>query len=648
MKARKLFRASLRALILLAFGVLMTGASAFAFSVTHEFPLPGGGKITVTSTGKAGVTDHLTWTMTDSNGKKMSEGKAKNDGKGGVKSEWSQYDGMGTKTATCSGTSSPAGSKNVTKDLLTGTKTTQYTNLGNNGQKTESGTTTEPKNAGVTTSVTTYKDGKPSVTTTTNSNPYSKEEQHWDEHGKQVGGTLEDNNGKYDYDSVNGTYKNPSKTQPVNPAPPAYSRLAVTETPNNGLVPTSLDNESFALTSAQATSGLGIALKYINRSLASGMDAQPQGATTHNATGISSHLFGGQRTWAEASGEGSQPPKNTGLTSLIFGSQRSWGEASGDHFTLPSSAGNPPRTVTEHQLSYRYDGQVHDVAVHNGKASWQTPEGGWSPIREGDPNLYAENPGGGWSQVYPGRPREMTGSNFFNTGSMSHEVKFGAGYLGAEQADEFFPTGFDFGVSVDFIFGADPNFLLETHHHIVHGHTWKTEKEFAGQKLEDADGIQGGPDILVNLFKNKHVKVDTSKTVTTHTKKDISVVEDGDVGGNLNVHYWCNRYVGIEAFNTILSGPGGTVDILGARVEARLPMICGGESHPFGFAPFVYAGCSGTMGGYDDLFGLDIGGGIMVRTRCGFNCSLEAGANLNGTQNYGMGSFNVLWHKPLQ
>jgi hypothetical protein len=603
MKARKLFRASLRALILLAFGILMTGANAFAFSVTHEFPLPGGGKMTVTSTGKGGVTDHLTWTTTDANGKKTAEGKAKNDGKGGVKSEWTQYDGMGTKTATCSGTSSPSGSKSVTKDLLTGTKTTQWTKLDNNGQKTESGTTVEPVNAGATNSVTTYQNGKPSVTTTTNSNPYSKEEQHWDENGKQVGGSLEDTKGKYDYDPKSGTYGDPGKTKPGNPSPPSYSRLVKTESAGEGLVPPASDNFS--------SSGLAVALKYINSNLAGGTTVSPRPREL-----TASNFF------------------NTGSLSheLKFGA--GYKASHGDKFLLPASCGEDGnRLVTEHYLAYYVDGQHFDVRVHEGVPYRDTPDGSWSPISEGDPNLYYEHEQGGWSQVYPRNRDAFTFSGFPGDENLLTQL---------------FPTGFDFGASVDFIFGADPNFLVETHHHIVHGHTWKTEKVLVGEETVDADGVPGGPDILVPVFKDEHVRVDTTKKVTTHTKKDISVVEDGDVGGNLNVHYWCTRYVGIEAFNTILSGPGGTVDILGARAEARLPMICGGERHPVGFAPFVYAGCSGTMGGYDDLFGLDIGGGVQVRTRCGFNFSLEAGANLNGTQNYGNGSVNFLWHKPLE
>ena len=44
---------------------------------------------------------------------------------------------------------------------------------------------------------------------------------------------------------------------------------------------------------------------------------------------------------------------------------------------------------------------------------------------------------------------------------------------------------------------------------------------------------------------------------------------------------------------------------------------------------------------------LDLGGGFQVRTRCGFNFSLEAGADINDTQNYGHGSFNIFWSRPL-
>jgi hypothetical protein len=407
--------------------------------------------------------------------------------------------------------------------------------------------------------VTTYKDGKPSDTITTNSNPYSQEEQHWDEFGKQTGGSLEKGGQKYQFDPKTGTYGDPSGTKPVTPQPPAYSRLATTDS-SNSLAPPGADG-SFGLASAESKTLFATALKYINQSLASGVATPPQGTQASTSAPITPHIFGSQRSWGEASGEDTRTQNTPGLTAHIFGSQRSWSEASGEqNATVPGIPGSPQ-----------------------------------------DESLLGE----------------------------------------------LFPTGFDFGASVDFIFGADPNFLVETRHRVVHGHTWKTERILVGEEAVDADGIPGGPDIFVPIYKNKHVRIDTKKTVTTRTKKDISVVENGDVGGNLNVHYWCNRYVGIEAFNTILSGPGGTVDILGARAEARLPMICGGERHPFGFAPFVYAGCSGTIGGYEDLFGFDIGGGIQLRTRCGFNMSVEAGANLNGTQNYGIGSVNLLWHKPL-
>ncbi|HMC96161.1 MAG TPA: hypothetical protein VKG92_00765, partial [Flavobacteriales bacterium] len=161
-------------LILVALGILMSGANCLAITVTHEFPMPGGGKMTVTTTGpKGGETDHLTWTQTDANGTKLADGKAKNDGKGGVKSSWTQYDAGGNKIATGSGTSSSSGTENVSKDLKTGTKTTKWTKLDANGQTTESGTTVEPVNAGATKSITTYQNGKPATTITTNSNPYS-------------------------------------------------------------------------------------------------------------------------------------------------------------------------------------------------------------------------------------------------------------------------------------------------------------------------------------------------------------------------------------------------------------------------------------------------------------------------------------------
>src|SRR5205085_906039 len=69
MKARRPFRAPLRVLVLLAFGILMPAVSIFAITVTHEFPMPGGGKMTVTTVGpKGGETDHLTWSQTDKDG----------------------------------------------------------------------------------------------------------------------------------------------------------------------------------------------------------------------------------------------------------------------------------------------------------------------------------------------------------------------------------------------------------------------------------------------------------------------------------------------------------------------------------------------------------------------------------------------------